>query len=582
MPSTLTDVIVWIPRANPANRIIPPHLKLAILSRGRILIPAERAQFFLDVARENGATWPGRLTKNLKDIEQSYPATFELFLNRRTTMSQEEISQSLAGYLALRRERHLKDRCWQLLFVWGIAGNRKTLESRLDVEITELFRKPHVRVRPRDDPFLYIINCYVCLPAVVRRFIAPEPKVMPPPPSLINPMPLLEGQTRVNAEAHLRNAPSKSATSKGVLAGKVARVTVSDKTEAEGELWYKIKLLDPLRVVPKVGDPLTKATDLPVGTEGWIASFGLDVLVAPWALLRHDLIEFDSVNQNMKLNDRITALRQQLHASNLPFDHVIGTKKGTTYLDKISFSPGRWQLGRDYQAFLAPDGRWVDLQHLMVGLDVLSKPERAADYLGIPIGTNYAASTWSGDVGSAAAEATLRRDITTWERWNPAAPEWDRLSHYFSSRAPDHDLLGDLDGWGIQGIRIEDPSIDKIDSLFALYYQDTISGSVRTLITQRRLAVERFLYHYGFSYDPDADYSNYPVFIKQKRPSDRVVREIYAFGKIWMLRQDKNLVWSRDENRKQPKHVGEMAAQFLYWLEHQAIEHGAVVPSKGP
>jgi len=275
-------------------------------------------------------------------------------------------------------------------------------------------------------------------------------------------------------------------------------------------------------------------------------------------------------------------LRQLMHKSNLPFDSVIGTKEGTLYVDKIPFEAGHWQIGRDYQALVAPDGRWVDLQHLLVAVDVLSRKEAPANFKGLSIGSNYAAATWSGDVGSAAAEVTLRLDLTTWERWNPTASEFDRVQHYFSTRASDHDLLGDLDGWGVQRLRERDPTIDKIDTLLASYYEEQSPGGIRSLTTQRRFALERFLDHYGFTYNAETDLSKYPVLPRQIRPASRFVEEIDAFGSIWLARQ----FWSKNQyynllkwanSRTHPRYVPEMTTLLLWWLESQAIENGATV-----
>jgi hypothetical protein len=231
-------------------------------------------------------------------------------------------------------------------------------------------------------------------------------------------------------------------------------------------------------------------------------------------------------------------------------------------------------MGRDYQAFVAPDGRWVDLQHVMMGLDVLSRKEVAADYNTQPMGTNYAATTWAGDTGSAATEATMHRDNTTWERWNPSASETDRIQFYFKTRASDDDLLGDLDPWGMQHLFGHTDITDKIDILLASYYEDTKTnkGGLRTLIAQRRFALERFLHHYGFTYDPDTDRPNFPALRSQNKPVERILRETQLFAKAWLLFRG-GMRWRKEE----PQFVHEITDLFLYWLEYETIENGAIV-----
>jgi hypothetical protein len=575
----LTKVILWKGRTDPAHRVIPAHLKLAILSRGSLPIAADAVTPFLDIARASGATWPDRLTGPLGDAGPAFPVTFELFQNQRLTLTPNEISEAIDGYLVLRRKNELSDSCWLLIYSWVLARDRTMLERRFDVDLGELFRRPHVTVRSSDDPFRYLLVYYVCLPLAVSRLVAPakprrSPSPLPPRPT---GKPSILGVLKPNTELHFRDGPSTSAKSLGVQAGTAARVTVKDKQKTDGGLWYQFELADPARIVPEVGDPLTKASILPAGTSAWAAASALDILVVDWALVRNDLAEFDTANSSLSLAARITALRQRLHAKNLPFDVVIGTGHGKVYLDDIPFDAGRWQLGRDYQAFIAPDGRWVDLQHLAVAMDVLDRREDTADFLKIPIGTNYAAATWSGDVGAAAADATLHVDASTWERWNPTATAAARLQYYFAARASEHDLLGDVDGWGVQEVRRQNRGIEQIDGLIALYYEETAPGGERTLTVQRRVALERFLKHYGFTYDAARDFPNYPVFPRQNGPMGRFLREINLFGSIWMLRRNPNLTLSHDPNAWHPSFVGDMTVQLVWWLEQQTIENGAEV-----
>lgn len=571
---TWDEVTTWKGPFDLDRRVIPPHLKLAILSRGQVQIAADRVPFFLDVARAGGAKWPDRLTAGLDTVAPAYPLTIELFRNQQLTMTSDEIREAIQSYLVIRRETELKG-CWQLLFVVLPVTDRRTIETKTDVEISTLFKKPHVIVRPSDDRFQFVLVAYVCLPNAVAKLVGPEAKpVLPPAPPPLAP---LVGRLKANTEFHLRVAPGESEQSLGVQAGTGARVTVSLKTQVDGETWYSVELAEPVRVVPDVDAPLTKASYLETGIIAWIVSGGVDIMAASWALLRNDLVAFEKQNAQLSLSNRITALRQRMHSSKLPFDKIIGTPPGQFYVDTIPYDASRWQMGPDYQAIVGLDGRWVDLQHVMVGLDVLSRPEKLAVYDDKPIGTNYAATTWGGDIGSAAADATLRIDADTWERWHPTASENDRLQFYFESRAPDHDLLGDLDPWEMQHIRDTDKTIGSIDDLFATYYGGTTAGGTRELITQRRSSVERFLTHYGFTYNQADDLARYPALPRQSKPVRRIVREIELFAEIWMYYRNPNLLFSDDQKAKQPRFFNEMTTLFLYWLEYQAIENGALV-----
>jgi hypothetical protein len=555
------------------RRVIPPQLKLAILSRGRLALRASKADWFLEVARSSGQTWPDRLRSDLDEIAPQFPVTFELFLRQRSGMTPADINESIAAYLALRRRQDLLPSCFILIYAWVPAASRLTIEKALDVDISRLFRRPGVRLREGEDPHKYVLLAYLCLPPQIADYIDPEPSS---PPPLSSPMPPLEGRTKTSAQVHLRSGPGTQNASLGVEAGVAALVEVLEKQQNEDHVWYKLRLREPLRVIPSVGASLSRATFLPAGTEGWMVEDGIEILVAPWALFRNDLGALERALSRWSLDDRITILRQRMHSKELPFDAVIGAARGTEYLEDIRFDPAKWQLGKDYQAVLAPDGRWLDLQHLFVGLDVLHRPERQAEMFGISIGKNYGASTWAGDVGAGATDAMLHYDAR-WEGWNPGTREADRLEYYFSSRAPDHDLLGDVDAWGIQALRARRRDVKTLDGFIALYYENTSPGGVRSLTAQRRGALEIFLNHYGFTYDYQTDFANYPALPQQRNPARRMLREIHAFARIWLFRREPMRLISRDESKKEPKHTGEMTELFLFWLENAVIENGATV-----
>ena len=565
----LEKVVVWKARATPGERIIPAHLKLAILSRGRILVPAANVKWLLELAVQNGATWPQRLQADLAQIIPKVPVTIELFFNQRPTMTEDQIDTTLQAYLALRHKQHLPQ-CHLLLFAWGTNAKRRQLEQLLGVDFTRLYSRPRVRVGPNED-HRYILLAYACLPAQITRFIAPEPKtpVAPPPPT--QRMPPLAGLTSVTTERNLRKGPTTSSESLGEQTGHAIGVRVLDKAEKDDFVWYQIELGSDL-AVKQGGKPAV----LPAGTVCWLVNDGLDYVAAPWDFFRHQLIQFENENAQLSLDDRITKLRQISHRKNIPFDVVIGTGPGSVYLDDRQFDPRDWQILKDYQAVRAPDGRIVDLHHLVVGLDVLHRQERGVTFSTIFIGTNYAAATWSGDLGSAAAEMTLKQG-KLWEKRNPKATFSERADYYMRTRAAEWDLLGDLDAWGITALRT--PERPTIDALVASYYENTTPGGQRTLVEVRRQSVELFLAHYGFTYEYARDISDYPVLPKQSTPARRIRSETDLFGRMWLFFREPIRLASRDENKKRPagQDVAAMAQQFLFWLEYAAIEHGAEV-----
>jgi hypothetical protein len=230
MPRPLDNVVVWNQRVTPGNRVIPPHLKLAILSRGRIALPPQNIKWMLDEAVDRGSTWPTRLPADLATLFPELPVTIELFLNQRPAMTLDEINQTLTAYLSLRRQRHLPE-CFRLLFSWQSHGKRQTLERNLDVDFRRLYARARV-LPPREDTSRYILVVYVCFPPKLARFIAPEQRQLPgPPPVLAQQKPPLDGRTSRNAERHLRDAPTTSANSLGEQVGHYIPVRVLDKAE---------------------------------------------------------------------------------------------------------------------------------------------------------------------------------------------------------------------------------------------------------------------------------------------------------------------------------------------------------------
>jgi hypothetical protein len=150
-----------------------------------------------------------------------------------------------------------------------------------------------------------------------------------------------------------------------------------------------------------------------------------------------------------------------------------------------------------------------------------------------------------------------------------------RLQYYFHIRPSDHDLLGDLDAWGLQALREADPPVNKIGTLLAQYYEDQKLGLIESLTVQRKVALERFLGHYGFKYDRKTDLVNYPVLINQGALR-RMEKEIQLFGHIWMIRRSSSSAALPDEYTR-AQYSDKMAQMLAWWLEGCAIEYGVEV-----
>lgn len=569
MAEKLLNVVTWKGRTTPGHRIIPRHLKLAIMSRGRISLASRNILWLLDLARNQGETWPDRLDKPFEDIVDQVAVTVELFWQQPRAMLEDDVNTTIAAYLGLRHRRHLPG-CWYLLYGWVRHSSKSVIESNLDLDLTRLYTKPRVFPRGKDKD-RYIVLVYACIPTSVLRHIRPEQQAPQPPPAMPTGMPPLEGLTARNVMRHVRVDASTSAESLGEIAGDVQWVEVLGKRSADNHLWFKIRILTTLSV-RKSG----KDIELAAGTQAWVAEGGLDLVAAPWSVFRAHLAAWESEYAQLSLRDRITTLRRLTHSKDFPFDSVIGASNGTAFEEDRPPDDTQWQIAKDYKAFRAPDGRLVDIHHLLVGIDALQRSESYPVVSTVPVGSSWAAATWGGDIGSAVADMHLRTD-TNWESRNPRASNSDRVEHYYYSRAADWDLLADIDAWQLDVIR-RSGQYDTIDFVAASYYEKVIDGQLRALTSDRGLAIGRFLRHYGFQYDVEVDYANYPVLTGQKDGVKRVLYELSTFARIWILQRNPYLVAINDPDAKTPDSgvVSEMAALFLTWLEHLAIENGVV------
>jgi hypothetical protein len=166
---------------------------------------------------------------------------------------------------------------------------------------------------------------------------------------------------------------------------------------------------------------------------------------------------------------------------------------------------GFYQLHLDFQAIKTPSGEHIDVYHFVVGMDVYQKDRKAkkrAAEIAIPnlpfkafqvveYGESDPSATWSGDIGAAAMDAVLKFD-STYEAKNPEMSEDERLAHYYRTRAPDADLLGDIDAWAVADRVDLNAEGDTIASIIESVYGEgrlTSTGAPQV----RKLAIQNFL-----------------------------------------------------------------------------------------
>lgn len=359
---------------------------------------------------------------------------------------------------------------------------------------------------------------------------------------------------------NIRELPSSNARILGQMNGQSTRVSVTDKVKSGGYIWYRITLGEALGA-------------LPAGTQGWVRSEGV-VASTSWPSFKRQLHTWEAAHAAMNLSQRITKLRQMCHSQDLPFDSVIGVDAGREYLDDRRLIRSEWQLLKDSQIVRMPDGSQVDVYHLLVGLDVLPAERRQEDqtYLGFAVGQNYSAATWSGDIGAGVADALLRQDAD-WERamipatMSEAEQTRIRTEHYYTTRAPEADLLGDVDAWGVDALRSEPNAPTTIEGLLTSFYEGTSpapGGAVVT--TRRRSAIERFLAHYRFHTDSPLR--------EQAAPCAAMQVQIETFARMW-VRNRQLFRWGTDGLEAL---AAAMTLRFLNWLDQLACSNSANVP----
>jgi hypothetical protein len=380
-------------------------------------------------------------------------------------------------------------------------------------------------------------------------------------------LPELEGMT-TQSYYNLRDLPGKHGKLIGSLSGAEVHVRVDSKAKADGIVWYRVSLITP------TGKTADGSHSLPAGTSGWMTSDAVTPVIG-WDAFIAQLSAWEKAHGERDLGASITVLRRMSHRSDLPFDKVIGRPEGSGYLDKQPFDPSHWKLLNDAQQVRTPDGKIVDMQHLFVGLDVLTnmKEDHSIGEPGLyklPVGQNYSAATWAGDIGAGAADAAERYD-KEWERQKPRASHQDRLDRYYYTRAPDADLLGDIDAWGIDADRSGPGAPRTVVELLSRYYgapavQSEYGPSFPFNTSRRKSAVERFISHYGFRLGTTALSS-------QTAARDGMAKQVKIFGRAWLFRR--NAPFRSDHEDEMRAYADDMTDMFLAWLDMLALEVGA-------
>lgn len=376
---------------------------------------------------------------------------------------------------------------------------------------------------------------------------------------------------RTNGMFAVRQGPGEGSPQIGALTGTPMDVTVSDKAIVGDTTWYEVTFSAADAVLVQMGIPNPQTGIAPNQGDanqqpltGWIGN-GLS-LSLPYSAFLEQLRGFEALNANLSVPERIVRLRQMGQSDDFPFDTVLGTDANGLNTASRTGVNDIYQLLRDAQSITLPDGTEVDIFHFLVGLEALAiapRDETSSPYL-LDIGSSYAASTWAGDVGAAAADRVLESD-TAWETGMNAPPAVEER-HYFESRAPSTDLLGDIDAWGAASTVAAASSVEAI--ITAYYGPDNACSDV--LVDHRRDAMSRLLGHYGFDSAQG---------LKEQPARAQIQDQIFRFGNAFATARhimSVSLPSGSEEVEQLWAQSGQMADRLLDWLEGVALQYGAV------
>jgi hypothetical protein len=369
---------------------------------------------------------------------------------------------------------------------------------------------------------------------------------------------------------NLRLRPTTDAPVVGQLSGTTTEVVVTGKAVHGDIVWYKVQLADPsVLMTPSIGAGDESAEQqAEVGGhrdrgEGWVVADALTLRVS-YAQFLVQLRAFEASQQGVGVKERITALRQMAHPESLPFDSVIGAPAGGLYEDGRSDLAAFYQLLKGPKAIELPSGEVVDIYHFLVGLDAL-QPERMEEHQtvwGMSVGASYAAATWAGDIGAGVADHVRGQD-TAWEAYNGSSSQSERRRHYFDTRAPHADLIADIDAWGAASSL---PGAASVEGVITGYY-GAVDGSDGgdVLRENRRIALARFLSHYGFSS---------PTGLEGQPAVAQFQHEIFQFAKMWMRNRSLLPLLGPEQTESLWAESGQMATLLAQWLQGQAASYG--------
>jgi hypothetical protein len=365
---------------------------------------------------------------------------------------------------------------------------------------------------------------------------------------------------------NLRADGNSRGTQIGKLDYKDYKVTVSGKSVSGDEVFYKIGFTKADFAKVTAGYDVAKlAPGLATASEAWVTGDALGMYLS-WDAMIAQLEHFDVFTFDKSIEEKITMLRQMSHSSNLPFNEIIGTSGPGYYEDKRPDVYNFYQIMKEGKAVKTPNGEIIDIYHFLVGLEAYQtknrKSKASVSKYGVTmnsdVGMSDAASTWAGDLGSAAADAYLSQSKGYEDNLKAkgGAKGDEREDYYFNSRAPKSDLLADIDAWGAYE-DVENGTAVTITELVRNYYGVQKLGAA-SFKPKRKKALDNFFARYGIT----------PTGGKYDTPANMKVvgDQIDKFSTVWVQYRTES-IWPTYDPKILRTYSDYMATKFLWLIE---------------
>ena len=449
----------------------------------------------------------------------------------------------------------------------------------------------------------------------------PRPTPAPQPNASTNPdLPPLRGQITEASALFVRAEPGSEGAILGKLSLRGMEVIVFESREVRDsgipikDLWYHVRfnqrdfetvvstysgelVSEQLSGVPKASaliEAHTATLRAHRGTDGWVGRGAVPTIAMPWPFFLRLLAVFEAEHADEPILTRLSRLRQIGEESDVPANQVVGAGadvKNQMNLDQRTHDPKRWQLLYESKQVELPGGEIVDIHHMLLGVESLLEDGRRSEsrtitFYKIPvinIGQSYAAATWSGDVGGAAADFVHHMSVT-WEKGSAIGrSEDDVMRFYFRTRAPDLDLLGDIDAWGAYEL-VPTPKTAGFNlnmSLVAVLTSYYGTGSASNAEHQRAVSFGRarglrnLLTHYGFT--------STSSLASQETAVAALEKQVLIFSKAWFQAKSSFAgktqappPWAEDQLIFASRRMTQL---FVEWLQTQCRRYNVTLES---